>query len=46
MPNGNGMMVGRGLFGWILFAAIIIMLFVMMQRSNQKFQTIAFERIP
>src|SRR5271168_2747926 len=40
-PNGGGMRVGRGLFGWVLFISLAIML-VMLLRST----TAAHQQIP
>src|ERR1700722_9042961 len=39
-PNGGGMRVGRGLFGWVLFIGLAIMLFMLLQQNKHNYQTI------
>jgi cell division protease FtsH len=37
-PAGNGgLRVGRGLFGWVLFIALAVMLFMLLNKSQQQF---------
>ncbi len=33
-PGGNGMRLGRGVFGWVLFIGLAIMLFVLVQHQR------------
>ncbi|MGD0770771.1 MAG: ATP-dependent zinc metalloprotease FtsH [Tepidisphaeraceae bacterium] len=39
-PNGGGMRVGRGLFGWVLFISLAIMLVMLLRNSSPQPQTI------
>ena len=41
-PNGGGMRVGRGLFGWVLFIGLAIVLFMLLQSTRHDYQKIAF----
>jgi cell division protease FtsH len=41
-PNGGGMRVGRGLFGWVLFISLAIMLIMLLKNSNPQYQKIPF----
>jgi cell division protease FtsH len=34
-PNGGGLKLGRGLFGWVLFIALAVMLFVFLNKSSK-----------
>ena len=40
VPNG-GLRFGRGLFGWVLFGALAIMLFVLLRQKQNQYSTIA-----
>ena len=40
--NGGGMRFGRGLFGWILFIGLAIMLIALFQMKGKQYVTIAF----
>jgi cell division protease FtsH len=40
-PNGGGMRVGRGLFGWVLFISLAIMLVMLLKSTSQVSQKIA-----
>src|SRR5687767_13891733 len=47
-PAGNGMKFGRGLLGWVLFIALAVMLFVLLNQGNRGQPQIAyseFERL-
>ena len=39
-PGGGGLKLGRGLFGWILFIGVIVMLFVFMKATRAGSTTI------
>jgi len=39
-PNGGGMRVGRGLFGWVLFISLAIMLVLLLRNSSPAYQKI------
>jgi cell division protease FtsH len=39
-PNGNGMRVGRGLFAWVLFISLAIMLVMLLRSTGQNKQPI------
>ncbi len=39
-PNGGGMRVGRGLFGWVLFITLAIMLVMLLKNTSQVYQKI------
>ncbi len=41
-PAGNGMKFGRGLFGWVLFIALAVMLFVLLNQGNRDQPRIAY----
>jgi cell division protease FtsH len=41
-PNGGGMRFGRGLFGWILFIGLAIMLIALFQMKGKQYVPIAF----
>src|SRR5271155_513788 len=41
-PNGGGMRVGRGLFGWVLFIGLAIMLFLLLQSTRHDYTKIHF----
>ena len=34
-PNGGGLKLGRGLFGWVLFIGLCVMLFVILTQKNR-----------
>jgi cell division protease FtsH len=34
-PNGGGMKVGRGLFGWVVFIALAVMLLIILTKNNR-----------
>src|SRR3954468_15021100 len=40
-PTPNGMRFGRGLFGWVLFIALMVMLFLLINSKNATSQTIS-----
>src|SRR5256885_9766773 len=35
--NGGGLRFGRGLFGWILFIALAVMLFMLLQKNQTQY---------
>ena len=39
-PNGGGMRVGRGLFGWVLFISLAIMLIMLLKSTNPAHQPV------
>jgi len=39
-PNGNGIRVGRGLFGWVLFISLAIMLVMLLKSTNPTYTKI------
>src|ERR1700683_2513074 len=41
-PNGGGMRVGRGLFGWVLFIGLAIVLFMLLQSTRPNNTKIPF----
>jgi len=41
-PAGNGMKFGRGLLGWVLFIALAVMLFVLLNQGNRNQPMIAY----
>ncbi|MGD0541526.1 MAG: ATP-dependent zinc metalloprotease FtsH [Tepidisphaeraceae bacterium] len=41
-PNGGGMRVGRGLFGWVLFISLAIMLVMLLKSTNQPSEKVAW----
>jgi cell division protease FtsH len=41
-PNGGGMRVGRGLFGWVLFIGLAIVLFMLLQSTRHDYQKLPF----
>jgi cell division protease FtsH len=41
-PAGNGMKFGRGLLGWVLFIALAVMLFVLLNQGNRNQPQIAY----
>jgi cell division protease FtsH len=41
-PNGGGMRVGRGLFGWVLFISLAIMLIMLLKSTSPAYQKIPF----
>ncbi|MGB7161312.1 MAG: ATP-dependent zinc metalloprotease FtsH [Tepidisphaeraceae bacterium] len=41
-PGGNGMKFGRGLLGWVLFIALAVMLFVLLNQGNRAQPQIAY----
>jgi cell division protease FtsH len=41
-PGGNGMKFGRGLLGWVLFIALAVMLFVLLNQGNRNQPQIAY----
>jgi len=41
-PAGNGMKFGRGLLGWVLFIALAVMLFVLLNQGNRNQAMIAY----
>src|SRR5687768_11230771 len=42
LPNGGGMRFGRGVFGWVLFVALAIMLFILLNHNRRSYQTISY----
>ena len=41
-PNGGGMRVGRGLFGWVLFIGLAIVLFMLLQNTRRDVTKVPF----
>ncbi len=41
MTNGNGMRMGRGLFGWILFIGLVVMLVALFQMKSKTYTPIS-----
>ncbi len=41
-PNGGGMMVGRGLFGWVFLIAIVIIFELFVSNDKKKYTVIPF----
>src|SRR5215207_9154460 len=40
-PNGNsGLRFGRGLFGWVLFIALAVMLFMLLNKGSTQYASI------
>src|SRR5215207_4013667 len=40
-PNGNsGLRFGRGLFGWVLFVALAVMLFMLLNKGSTQYASI------
>ena len=42
LPNGGGMRFGRGVFGWVLFVGLAIMLFMLLNHNRRSYQTIDY----
>jgi cell division protease FtsH len=42
VPNGGPMRMGRGLFGWVLFVALAIMLYLIMRNPKHDYFPISF----
>ena len=40
-PGGGGLRFGRGLFGWVLFIALAVMLFVLLNQKQAQFAKIS-----
>src|SRR5688572_27631771 len=41
-PGNGGLRFGRGLFGWVLFIGLAVMLFMLLSRQGGTFKTIPF----
>jgi cell division protease FtsH len=41
-PNGSGMRFGRGIFGWVLFIVLAILLITLLQYKNKPYTSIDF----
>src|SRR3954471_22172128 len=41
-PGNGGMRFGRGLFGWVLFIALAVMLFMLLNKNQTQYSHIAF----
>jgi len=41
-PGGNGMRFGRGVFGWVIFIGLAVMLLVLLQSNRKAHDTVAF----
>ena len=39
------MQFGRGLFGWVLFIALAVMLFMLLNKGSTQYATIAYQRV-
>src|SRR6478735_1478148 len=43
--NNGGMRFGRGLFGWVLFIGLAVMLFIVLQSKNKSAQDISMSEL-
>lgn len=43
--NGGGMRFGRGLFGWVLFIGLAVMLFIVLQTKNRTRQDVSISEL-
>src|SRR5690242_15787779 len=41
-PGNGGLKVGRGLFGWLLFIGLCVMLFMLLSKPGGSYKTIPF----
>src|SRR3954463_11240096 len=44
-PGNGGMRFGRGLFGWVLFIGLAVMLFIVLQSKNKNAQDISMSEL-
>ena len=44
-PNGGGLKLGRGLFGWVLFIALAVMLFFILSKNSRGSVTVKLNQL-